>query len=164
MVVLALITRLFSGNSDENKQQKRPSSPTAMPPFSNERPSVQKVEPKREPSRPARPKVEVKSLEDFAQEVFGQLQQKAEQKPPVVTKVEPAVEMPTPTPSPSRAESTRPAFNNRAQLGAERPILQREKEKKKAVHLPKTREDLVQSVIMAEVLGAPKAKQQRRLI
>lgn len=156
MVVLALITRLFSGKNDENKQQKQPSSPSAMPPFSNDRPTIQKVEP-RKPLRSERPKVEVKSLEDFAQEVFGQLQQKAEVKQ-VPTPV--AVE-PVPTPP---VQSSRPVFKNRAELGEGRTILQKEKQKKATVSMPKLRQDLVQAVIMAEVLGPPKARQSRRSV
>ena len=158
MVVIALLSRFLSGNG-EGKQKKRETP--AMPPFSNDKPQATYIEPKPvEETRPRRPKMEVKSLEDFTQEVFGQLQQKAEKR-----EIEPIPAVVEPTPAPP-VQTTRPAFMDRAELGEGRKILQNEKKKQRqsTVKIPKTREDLVQAVIMAEVLGQPKARQPRRSV
>ena len=160
MVVIALVTRLFSGNAEEKKQKQAPKTekaPAPMPPFSNNKPSTTYFEPPAR-ERTSSPKVETRSLEDFTQEVFGQLQQKVEQKVERPTVQEPVA---VPTPTPVRGESSRPIFQNRAELGAGRSIIQQAKKQKANVKIPKTRQELVQAVMMAEVLGAPKAKQKR---
>jgi hypothetical protein len=161
MVVIALVTRLFAGNAEEKKQKQAPKTekaPAPMPPFSNNKPSTTYFEPPVREQRTSSPKVETRSLEDFTQEVFGQLQQKVEQKVERPTVQEPVA---VPTPTTARGESSRPIFQNRAELGAGRSIIQQAKKQKANVKIPKTRQELVQAVMMAEVLGAPKAKQKR---
>lgn len=167
MAVIALLTRLFSSNDEKQKKQK----PTqAMPPFSNDKPLSKTVIPQ-QPKERRKPVVEVKSLEDFAQEVFGQLQQKSEQpKPvtptPVVPVPEPvqAVETYTRPKLENRVETTRNGLQERPQLGADRAIIQQVKKKQaSAVVIPTTRQELVQSIVMAEVLGAPKSKRPNRI-
>lgn len=161
MVVLYLISTLFTkGKEKQEKQQK-----SQMPPFLNGKPSTSHVEPvpveqTEQRSRPERPKMQVKSLEDFANEVFGQLQEKAEQKNQLpqssIKQVTPQVEVETAV---ADKESTRVTKIARPELGAERTIIQRKKQKRTNVVIPKTRNQLVQAVVMSEVLGSPKAKQ-----
>lgn len=154
MAVIAILSRIFSNNGDKQKKQKQ--SP-AMPPFSNGKPQATYIEP--EPvERPSRPKLEVKSLDDFAKEVFGQLQEKVQKEQPkvAVDVVEPVETAPVKT--------ARPIFMERPELGEGRTIIQKERQKQKGVQIPNTREDLVQAVIMAEVLGPPKARNSRRTV
>ena len=155
MVVLYLISTLFS--KDKNKDKKP--AKQQMPPFLEQKPSTTRIEPAREDvQRPLRKKVEAKSLEDFANEIFGQLNDKQQKVQPTVepVMVEPKVDVPQ---APSTT-STRPTLNVRSELGGNRTIIQRQKQKAK-VTIPKSQNELVQAVIMAEVLGQPKAKQKR---
>lgn len=168
-IVIALLGRIFTGGNKEEKE-----SP-AMPPFNSPKPA-------QPPARqPKKPRVETAgktftSLEDFTREIFGEL---AEKEKEVTQKVEPRTETverkvretvatapsifepvtqpitasPAPQASSSRA-STRP------ELGASRPIIQREKANE-YVKVPTTQQELVQAIIASEILGQPKARQSR---
>lgn len=177
MIVVALLSRVFSGNKKAEKPPK-----DAMPPFSNpKKPAQTEYRPEKAPQR----RVEKKSytsLEDFTREIFGELSGKQEvplptqqapsapfseerstvgQSSTVVTSVfEPEIE----TAKSERQQmdskkSTR--VSTRPELGASRPILQREKDKD-IFSVPTTKEQLVQAIIASEILSAPKSRQNRQ--
>ena len=159
--VIYFVGKMFMSNNEKSKKQAN----DTMPPFLNTQPPANGDRPTRQQrttnTRSERPKAESPSLEDFANEVFGQLQKKQATKS-VFEKMSIPVEKVEPTVvEPERVEpSNRPVFKNRAELGANRPIVQRNRQKKSSVVIPNTREKLVQAVVMSEVLGKPKAKQR----
>lgn len=143
MIVLGLISSLF-GKKDEQKKKSKP-----MPPFNN--PSApQKPAPQR--TQTERPK----SLEDFANEIFGQLNEKKADVKPVMVDVpkpivEPAIEKVRETREMSRPASTRPPLE-------ERPLVKKLKQEPAFQVVPKNQKQVMQAVVMAEILGKPKAK------
>lgn len=176
MIVIALLSRIFGGNKEE-KQSK-----DAMPPFGSPEKPAQK--PLQQP-QPAKPRVETTgksftSLEDFTREIFGELAEKekevqkklAPNMEPLERKVqEPASTVPSffepatqPTmPDSSVAPPVSSRVSTRPELGASRPIVQREKLKANDyVQVPTTQQQLVQAIIASEIIGQPKARQSRR--
>ena len=143
MILMFVLSTLFTKDKNKQKETKQ------MPPFSNQRNPREST---REEPRGERPKV--RSLDDFAKEVFGQLSEKAEPAQAVRERVEEPVVEPIREAIRGERKSTRP------ELGASRPIVQRTK-KESRVAVPRTREQLVQAVITSEILGPPKAKQRK---
>lgn len=170
MIIIALLGRFFGGNKGEKE------SP-GMPPFNNpDKPAQQPVE------QPKKQRVETTgkaftSLEDFTREIFGELAEKEkevvqkreplpkpietkvrEQASTVATVFEPVAQPTTPeiavSPTSSR-KSTRP------ELGATRPILQRDNHANDYVKVPTTQQQLVQAIIASEIIGQPKARSRR---
>lgn len=137
MIIFGLISSFF-GKKDERKKSK------PMPPFNN--PTA--------PSKPAQQKTErPKSLEDFANEIFGQLNEKKAEREPVPVEVqapifEPVVKSARPT---ERQASTRPPLQ-------ERPLVKKLKQEPAFQVVPKNQKQVMQAIVMAEVLGKPKAK------
>lgn len=129
MIILGLISSFF--NKKEAPKKKRP----AMPPFNNP-PAAPSAE---QTNRP-------KSLEDFANEIFGQLNDKTKAAPPVQAPVEvvPAA------PPVVQERTSRPPLE-------ERPLVKKLKQESIQV-VPKNQQQVMQAVVMAEVLGKPKAK------
>ncbi|MER2106446.1 MAG: hypothetical protein ABS949_05865 [Solibacillus sp.] len=141
MIVLGLISSFF-GKKDQQKKKSRP-----MPPFNN-------------PTAPQKPapqqKERPKSLEDFANEIFGQLNEKKAETKPV------SVEAPTPVFEPvvekvrerrevMRTSSGRPPLE-------ERPLVKKLKQEPAFQTVPKNQKQMMQAVVMAEILGKPKAR------
>ena len=143
MIVMFILSTMFTKDKNKQKETKQ------MPPFSNQRSPREST---REEPRTERPKV--RSLDDFAQEVFGQLREKAEPAQVAREKVAEPIAEPVREAIRGDRKSTRP------ELGASRPIVQRAK-KESFVVVPQTREQLVQAVITSEILGPPKAKKRR---
>ncbi len=144
VIVISIISALFNKDKKKPQQQKQNSMPT----FGQQQ-IPEKSDPVPQTRKPA-----AASLEDFANEIFGQLNEKTEQKPPTV-KVTP----PEPVVVASARESIRSNRSDRAPL-AERAITKKiVQQEQKIKFVPKSREDLVQAIVMAEVLGQPKAKQ-----
>ena len=140
-IIIAVVSSLFS--KDKKKEQ-----PTKqMPPFSN-----QEVPQEWSPVEPKQERPKVKTLEDFANEVFGQLNEKVEPKKQVVREVkeEPVRQVVKEVVNKERT-STRP------ELGASRPILQQAKKTSFNV-VPRTQHELMQAIVTSEILGPPKAK------
>lgn len=154
MIILAVVSSLFKKNEDKKKPTKQ------MPPFSNQpAPRQKEVRPKLQESRP-------KSLEDFANEVFGQLNEKSK---PVVQKVETPVphEMELPKREPDRevreVKERKPIMSERVpstRTLTERPIVQMIKEQETNAFqvVPTNQRELMQAIVMTEILGPPKAK------
>lgn len=152
-VVLGIITSLFNkGKKEDNKKPTK-----QMPPFSSQPAPRQKQE-----VRPARSQNRPKTLEDFASEVFGQLNEKS--KPEVKTIETPApikVDLP-------KREVSRESFGNKPMLErtpstrqlTERPIVQMIKQQEEqSLHVvPATQRELMQAIVMSEILGPPKSK------
>ena len=151
-IVLGIISSLFSkGKKDKDKKPTK-----QMPPFSNQPAPRQQKE-----VRPAQQQTPRKSLEDFANEVFGQLNEKSK---PVVQKVEtvPPVQVEKPRQTqPVVEQTTRSQSTNTNRSLAERPIVQKLKQQSEALQVvPSNQRELMQAIVMSEILGPPKAKQR----
>lgn len=151
MIIVFAISSLLNKNKEQSKKQTKP-----MPPFSSQpAPRKQEVQPKQATNRP-------KTLEDFANEVFGQLNEKAQ---PILQKIEP--QPPTPVEQPVM-EPVQPVVNRRpensteARSSKERPIVAMAKQEAAQAFqvVPSNQRDLMQAIVMTEVLGPPKAKRK----
>jgi hypothetical protein len=151
-VIIGIISALF--NKDKVKpEQKKPAK--QMPSFG------QQTVPEKSKPVPEKQKPAARSLEDFANEIFGQLNEKVEQpRETVPTKSVPDVNI-----APVEVTNSRPTFADenvrrsaRPQL-AERPLTQKLKQKE-VKFVPTTKQQLIQGIVMAEVLGPPKAKRK----
>ncbi|WP_274309563.1 hypothetical protein [Solibacillus daqui] len=149
-IVIGIISSLFKDKNQKQQPNKKPTK--QMPPFSSQ-PAPRKQDTRPDTKQQNRPK----TLEDFANEVFGQLNEKTK---PVVKKVEPALEVVLPqevvpkvNERPKMAESTRTL--------KERPIVEKLKEQSEGLQVvPKNNKELMQAIVMAEVLGPPKARRK----
>ena len=144
MIIIAVVSSLFS----KGKQKEQPTK--QMPPFSN-----QEVPREWSPVEPQQQRPKVKSLEDFANEVFGQLNEKVEPKKQVVREVKEEPVRPV-VQEFVRKERT----STRPELGATRPIVQQAKKSSFNV-VPQTQQQLMQAIVTSEILGPPKAKQRK---
>ena len=145
MIIIAVISSVLSKGKQKDKPTKQ------MPPFSNQ--EVPRQSKPVEQPKQQRPKV--KSLEDFANEVFGQLSEKVEPKKQIVREV---VEEPV-QPVVQEVVKKERTFT-RPELGATRPIVQQAKKQPFNV-VPQTQHQLMQAIITSEILGPPKAKQRK---
>jgi len=149
MVIVFIVSTLF-GKGKEQQQKKETKQ---MPPFSSQpAPRKQEVQRRTEQSRP-------KTLEDFANEVFGQLNEKVK---PVSQRVERELpkqaEMPVEA-ARSAVEPVTEKINNRSLK--ERPIVAMAKKEAEAFQVvPSSKRDLMQAIVMTEVLGPPKARRK----
>lgn len=143
-IIIGVISSLFS----KDKKKEHPTK--QMPPFSN-----QEIPQKWSPVEPKQERPKVKTLEDFANEVFGQLNEKVEPKKQVVREV--------------KEEPVRPIMkevvkkertSTRPELGATRSLVQQAKRESLNV-VPQTQQQLMQAIVMSEILGLPKAKQRK---
>lgn len=153
-LIIAVIVFVVSSLLGKGKEQQQKKESKQMPPFSSQ-PAPRKQEVQR--SEQKRPK----SLEDFANEVFGQLNEKAK---PVSQKVErelpKQVEKPVEVVSRSTVEPITDQINNARSL-KERPIVAMAKKEAEAFQVvPSNKRDLMQAIIMTEVLGPPKARRK----
>lgn len=149
LIILAISAII--NNASKNKKQ----NDKQMPPF-NSKPVEKPVHtPAQSTERqPAR------TLEDFANEIFGQLNEKANPAPPVV-------EQPIPVPPPVQAqvqERVVPPSIARPKMRTEmteRPLVTKLKQQNDSFTVvPKNKKALMQAIVMAEILGPPKAKQR----
>jgi len=155
-------------SKNKEKQKQKP-----MPPFNNKPNTTTfeqnpKVEQRRSPSKP-------RTLEDFAKEVFEQLNErtnkpkeifseptykevvyepKAEPKQSLPVKVEPVV-------TPKQRESRPTLDENRSSKRNDKQVEQDViKQNEIGSYVPKTKQALVQAIIASEIIGPPKAKQR----
>jgi len=163
-IVIALIGRMFAGGNKEQEQTK-----DAMPPFGNQsKPAQTEVIPD-PPKRPSFERKTFTSLEDFTKEIFGQLNEKAEQTSAENTVKDEAVQRvfePETSTVNTRAnlERTSDRKSTRPEFAASRPIVQKEMTKAKDyIQIPSTQQQLVQAIIASEIIGEPKARQTRRI-
>ena len=147
-LILAIVIAVISSVLGKDKTKNKPAKP--MPPFSN-----QEVPREWSPVEPKQERPKVKTLEDFANEVFGQLNEKVEPKKQVVREVE------VPPVQPVVRESVKKErTSTRRELGATRPIVQQAKKQSFNV-VPRTQHELMQAIVTSEILGPPKAKQRK---
>lgn len=162
MVIFAILGSLFSGKKKEQK---------GMPPFNNKNKPAKTFQfPFEQEESQKRSSTSTKSLEDFANEVFSQLNQKKEQsktteelgnagKKPFVLTVEPE----NPTVTRQVLDVNRFSNNVSAQArnemnrGKSRDVI---KEKEIGSYVPTTKEAFVQAIIASEIIGPPKSKQR----
>ena len=155
MVIMFALSSMFAkGKAEDKKKQTK-----QMPPFSN-----QSAPRPREEVRPSRVETrQPKSLEDFANEIFGQLNDK--RKPELKPIEKPAkIEVELPKAKPVRefversSESKEVPKSNRGMQ--ERPIIQmiKQQESDRLKVVPSTQKELMQAIVMTEILGPPKAK------
>ena len=153
--IIAIISALF--NKDKKQPEKQKPSKQQMPSFGQQT-VPEKSKPVPQKQRPA-----ARSLEDFANEIFGQLNEKVEQQKPQQPRQRQTISV-----APVVAETAREVAieqakakerrSERPPLG-ERPLTRKLTEQSIS-YAPKSRADLVQGLIMAEVLGPPKAKRK----
>lgn len=174
MIVIGFLSRLFGGDKKQEKQSK-----DAMPPFGSPDKPAQSTSQEPEKSRMEKAGKSFTSLEDFTREIFGEL---AEKEKEVMQKLEPhksklernvpepaatipsvfePVTQPTISESPVVQVAPSSRASTRPQLGASRPIIQREKAND-YVKVPTTQQQLVQAIIASEIIGQPKARQSSR--
>ena len=144
MIIIAVISSVLGKGKKKDEPTKQ------MPPFSN-----QEVPREWSPVEPKQERPKVKTLEDFANEVFGQLNEKTEPKKQVVREVKEEPVQPV-----VREFVKKERTSTRPELGASRPILQQAKKSSFNV-VPKTQQQLMQAIVTSEILGPPKAKQRK---
>ena len=159
VIIIGIISSLF--NKDKKQPEKQKPSKQQMPSFGQQT-IPEKSNPVPEKQRPA-----AKSLEDFANEIFGQLNEKGGQLKPQQPKPQQQRKSETipVTPPVETARQVAIEQAKAAERSSERPPLgDRPLTKKLSAqsisYAPKSRADLVQGLIMAEVLGPPKAKRK----
>lgn len=107
-----------------------------------------------------------KSLEDFANEVFDQLNEKPQQAKEVFQKpIQPAApvfEQAEQRIDKELLERGRERKSSRPELAANRPLIKKlEQRNKNQFDVPNTKEQLVQAIITSEIFGPPKAKKYK---
>lgn len=169
MVVLAIISSLFS-NKKKQKEQK------SMPPFNNKQNTRTFQQ-----STVEQQKTFTKSLEDFASEIFQQLNEKNKIPQEIFGKSVEKEVVSTSTVNeqnknivgenkPNKTKTSRPTLNvNRSSnrgpeslhLGnkTSQNINDKIKENEIGSYMPISKEVLIQSIITSEIIGPPKAKQ-----
>lgn len=154
VIVISIISALFGKNSKKEQPEKQ------MPSFGQQK-NPEKSNPGQNHQKPV-----AKSLEDFANEIFGQLNEKKEQVKPKVERKRPVMQKPKAVVIQPEAEvqrvntSIESNRSNRPPL-AERPVSVKVKALEKTANfVPKSRQDLIQGIVMAEILGPPKAKRK----
>lgn len=148
MIIVFAISSLLNKNKEQSKKQSKP-----MPPFSSQpAPRKQDVQ----PTQPNRPK----TLEDFANEVFGQLNEKAK---PLIQKVEQPLEVQLPKSEPVQEVVERKKLVEKPRFTTERPLVEKLKQQSESDGLqvvPQNNKELMQAFVMSEILGPPKARRK----
>ncbi|MEK3766848.1 hypothetical protein [Solibacillus sp. FSL K6-4121] len=149
MIIIFVVSSLLGKGKEQQKKESN-----QMPPFSSQpAPRKQEVEQRTEQRRP-------KSLEDFANEVFGQLNEKAKPVAQKVTQELPQIEKPV-IEAKRVITDARIDNPNSARSLKERPIVALAKKEAEAFQVvPTSQRDLMQAVIMTEVLGPPKSRRR----
>lgn len=153
MLVMLAISSFFNKNKDKEQPKKQPKQTQQMPPFSSQpAPRTQQTRPNsRTQNRP-------KTLEDFANEVFGQLNEKTK---PVVQKVEQPLEVVLPEETVAPKATERPKMADSTRKLTERPLVEKLKQQSEGLQVvPQNNKELMQAIVMAEVLGPPKARRK----
>lgn len=151
-LIIALLIGLVTTFMNRKEGKKETPAKPFMP---QKEPTVETTQMQRA-KKSSRPKLEVKSLEDFTREVMSQLSTKE------ATKKQEVVEAVQAVPEKLAERVARPTLRQ--------PIEERVKERQQAsrvdvkasanFQVPMNRQAMRQAIIMAEVLGKPKAKQR----
>lgn len=157
--IIAIVTSLFG--KSKNKEQKQ------MPTFDKDAKPQPPVFTNTEEQKHQRPTINTQSFEDFARKFLGDIQDEQPQKDIPKKYVQPVeIEVAEQTPS-YVAPPFKPTDTHQRKI--ERPSIGRMATGKKEVQetsahqtfaLPTSKKALMQAVVMAEVLGPPKAKRK----
>ena len=152
-VIIAIVSALFNKGKNKKTEHNKPTK--QMPSFG------QQTVPEKSKPVPEKQKPAARSLEDFANEIFGQLNQKVEQQQEPV----PMNSVQDVNRAPVEVKTSRPTFADQNVRRSERPPLEErpltQKLKQQEVKfVPTTKQQLIQGIVMAEVLGPPKAKRK----
>lgn len=157
--IIAIVTSLFG--KSKNKEQKQ------MPSFDKDAKKQSPVFTNTEEQKPQRPTMNTQTFEDFARKFLGDIQDEQPKKPIHEERGQPVeIELVEQTPSYVAPPLIPTDSKNRK---TDRPGLGRMATGKKEVHvastnqtfeLPNSNQALMQAVVMAEVLGPPKAKRK----
>ncbi len=162
---MGILASLMSKNKDKQQQK-------SMPPF-NSKPNTTTYEQYSQPSVEKKGNLsKPKTLEDFAKEVYDQLNEKTiqpkdiynEQKYNEVTtetKV-PKHSMPVTQLETGKVRDSRPTLdNNRSTKQTVKHVNQDViKQSEIGSYVPKTKQALIQAIVASEIIGPPKAKQR----
>jgi FtsZ-interacting cell division protein ZipA len=144
-IIIGIISAIFSRDK-KPEQKKAPNMPTFGNQTVPEKPIQQQSTTRQSP----------KSLEDFAKQVFEQLNETTEE----VKK--PARQIVSPVVQETVQKVERPVM--KANRSERPPLAERAITKKVAAEktsfVPKNRQDLINGFVMAEILGTPKAKRK----
>ena len=144
MIVLGLISSFFGKKDEQKKKTKN------MPPFSNPKVPEKPTPARTQTDRP-------RSLEDFANEIFGQLNEKrVETVEPKLAPVDIVQQQYIEPVKQTREEMKRPV-STRPSL-EERPLVKKLQQEQAFNVVPKNQKQLMQAIVMSEILGKPKAK------
>ncbi|MEE1130839.1 MAG: hypothetical protein UHX00_04315 [Caryophanon sp.] len=143
-LLIGLVTSFMNKKDDKKASPTKPFMPETVLPPAETTQAQGKLAP-----RKSRPKIEMKSLEDFARDVMTQLSTKEQ--------------VPSPVQQPIKAD-VQEVVEQRQSLETrmkERQQAVRVVEKRSdAFEFPTNRTQMQQAIIMAEVLGKPKSKQR----
>lgn len=150
-IVLWIISSLFKDKNQKQQPNKKPSK--QMPPFSSQ-PAPRKQDTRPDTKQQNRPK----TLEDFANEVFGKLNEKTK---PVVQEMEAPLEVVLPQEVVVPQVNERPKVAESTRTLTDRPIVEKLKQQSERLQVvPQNNKELMQAIVMAEVLGPPKARRK----
>ena len=157
--IIAIVTSLFGKAKNKDQQQ--------MPTFDKDAKQQPPVATRTEEQKPQRPTMNTQSFEDFARKFLGDTQDERSGKHIHEERVQPVdIEVVEQTRSYVAPPLTPIDAHN---LKTDRPSFGRMATGKKEVHvasanqtfeLPTSKQSLMQAVVMAEVLGPPKAKRK----
>ncbi|MFJ7735338.1 hypothetical protein ACIQ2D_03250 [Lysinibacillus sp. NPDC097287] len=158
-IIIAIVSSLFG--KSKNKEQKQ------MPSFDKDAKQQPPVVTNTEERKPQRPTINTQSFEDFARGFLGDIQEKQpgkhireERMQPVeieVAEQTPSYVAPPLIPTDSHNRKTdRPSFGRMASGKKEVNVTSTNQ----TFELPTSKQALMQAVVMAEVLGPPKAKRK----
>lgn len=155
-LIIFIIIAIFSSIFGKDKKQSNKQKPTKyqMPSFGQQT-IPEKTEPVKTP--------EVKSLEDFAKEIFGQLDEKLEEPKVKVEKTQQLVtDFDEARTSDNHEREKRPSLERHSSRPSlvERPIVKKLEKQEESIFAINSRKDLVHGLVMAEILGPPKAKRK----
>lgn len=143
-IIIGLISSFMSKKDDKKASPTKPFMPQKEMP----RVETTQAQGKLAPRKSMRPKIEVKSLEDFARDVMTQLSTKEEAPQPVQPVAPKLVEVV------EQRQSLEVRMKDRQQTVR---VVEKRVE---SFNVPSNRKQLQQAIIMTEVLGKPKSKQR----
>lgn len=146
IAIIAIVSSLFGKSKNKEQQQ--------MPPFDKNAKPQPPLFTNTEEQKTQRPTMKTQSFEDFAREILGGMQDEQPQKD--IRPVEQDVEKQTPSYVAPPLKTERQSYGR---LVAEKKDVQ-VTSINKTFELPTSKQALMQAVVMAEVLGPPKAKRK----
>ncbi|MFJ7949956.1 hypothetical protein ACIQZG_00340 [Lysinibacillus sp. NPDC096418] len=158
-VIIAIVSSLFGKSKNKEQQQ--------MPSFDKDAKQQPPTVTNTEERKPQRPMMNTQSFEDFARKFLGDTQDEQPQKhvrekrmqPVEIEEVEQMPSYVAPPLVPTDGQSKRSDRSNLGRMTAGKKDV-RVASTNQTFELPTSKQALMQAVIMAEVLGPPKAKRK----